>query len=112
MFLINRCALVVRPRRPYLDWANSFDDSPNHPEDGEQTVYLAPDFESDRGVAAYLRRHYPRIFEAELRAWMLDESTWPAQRDFETFNRWFEVEYHSIVADLCDTSLEKDLEPY
>jgi hypothetical protein len=30
---------------------------------------------------------------------------WPKRRDLETFERWFEWTFHSIVVDLCDDPL-------
>ena len=46
--MLNRSALIVRPRQPYLDWAASLDDSGLVPDvAGEHTVYLAPGFEDD-----------------------------------------------------------------
>ncbi len=46
--MLNRGVLIVRPKQPYLDWAATLDDSGVVPDpEGEKTVYLIPEFESD-----------------------------------------------------------------
>ena len=30
---------------------------------------------------------------------------WPSRRDLNTFDRWFEWSFHSVVVDLCDDPL-------
>jgi hypothetical protein len=48
--MLNRCALIVRPKQPFLDWAAQLDDSGLVPDvKGEQTVYLVPEFDYDSG---------------------------------------------------------------
>jgi len=42
------------------------------------------------------------IFEYELAAWMADESTWPAKRDYKAFVEWFDAECHINVCDISD----------
>jgi hypothetical protein len=107
--MLNRSALIVRPRQPYLDWAASLDDSGLGPDmGGEQTVYLAPAFEDDDEAAKVLRTVYAEIFERELNAWHTDEGDWPPNRTFAMFTQWFEVETHSVVEDLCGHELFDD----
>lgn len=106
MSAVNRCALVVRPKEPYLAWANGVDDGSDYGADQEHTVYLAPDFNSLAEMKRWLEDEYAAIFEQELRAWMTDEATWPSPRDFALFRAWFAVEYSSIVIDLCNSPLE------
>lgn len=102
---VKRTALIVKPKQPYIHWANSLD------EDGvklggdfepEHTVYLIDEiagYEVD--VKAMVAPYYEFIFEEELNAWHRLESDWPSPRDLATFLEWFEVEYHTIVLDLC-----------
>ena len=107
--MLNRSALIVRPRQPYLDWAASLDDSGLVPDmAGEHTVYLAPGFEDDDEAAKVLRTVYAEIFERELNAWHTDEGDWPPNRTFAMFKQWFEVEMHSVVEDLCGHELFDD----
>jgi hypothetical protein len=100
--MLNRSALIVRPKQPYLDWAAGLDDSGIQPDvEGEQTVYLVPEIEDGRAAEAVLRGVFVEIFERELYRWHTDEAAWPTKRTFAMFKQWFRVEFHSIVEDLC-----------
>lgn len=104
--MLNRSVLIVRPRPPYLDWAAEVDDTPDRPDpEDERTIYLIPSFESDEEAQQILEQVYETVFELELLAWDTDESAWPENRDFATFQEWFDVELHSLVEDLCDEEI-------
>jgi hypothetical protein len=61
--MLNRAALIVRPAKPFMDWAKSLDDSDVLPDvDGEQTVYLIPEFDDDEEAESVLRRAYGAVF--------------------------------------------------
>lgn len=111
--MLNRAALIVRPKQPFLDWAAGLDDSGLVPDvDGEKTVYLVPEFESDEEGLRVLKRVYAEIFERELDGWHTDPSAWPQKRDFKTFQQWFSIELHSVIEDVVDDALIHDeLEP-
>ena len=100
--MINRSAVLVRPRQPFLDWATAHGGGLEYPSDDERTVYLLPDFEDDDGAEAVLQHFYDIIFEEELSGWMNDPSTWPENRNYEMFLDWFEVEQNSVVQDIVD----------
>jgi len=107
--MLNRAVLIVRPRRPFLEWAAQLDDSGLLPDvDGEQTAYLVPEFEDDAKRKRVLKLVYAEVFERELFGWHTDESAWPQSRTFAMFQQWFTVELHSVVEDLCDTELYDD----
>lgn len=107
--MLNRAALIVRPKKPFLDWAAGLDDSGLVPDvDGEKTVYLIPEFESDEEGLRVLKRVYAEIFDRELDGWHTDPSAWPQKRDFKTFQQWFSIELHSVVGDVVDDALIDD----
>lgn len=111
--MLNRCAVIVRPGQPYIDWAASLpsadpDIAPD-PE-GEQTVYLLPDVADDGDVEEMLEEAFPIIFENELASWCVDKAVWPKARTFAMFKDWFTIEVHSIVHDLCADPLVNDEE--
>jgi hypothetical protein len=112
MKLINRCVLVIRPRQPYLDWAKGVGDG-----DVERTLpyvvadttaYLAPDVDAPNDIERFLRRYHKQIFERELEGWWTDDADWPTPRDLKQFKEWFEVEVHTVVADLPDEPLLRE----
>jgi hypothetical protein len=107
--MLNRAALIVRPKQPFLDWAAALDDSGLVPDvEGEKTVYLIPEFESDEEGMRALKRIYSEIFERELDGWHTDPSAWPRKRDFKPFQEWFSIELHSVVEDVVDDALIDD----
>lgn len=107
--MINRAVLIVRPKQPFLDWAAGLDDSGLVPDvDGEQTVYLVPDFDMDDDARAVIEAVFSEVFENELWGWHTDESAWPTNRNLKTFHEWFTIELHSIVEDLCDYEIVDD----
>lgn len=107
--MINRGVVIVRPKQPFLDWAAGLDDSELLPDvDGEQTVYLVPEFATPEDANSLVELLYPAFFENELYTWFTDESAWPERRDLETFREWFSIEFHSVVEDLCDYEIIDD----
>ncbi len=103
---VNRAALTVIPRQPFIDWVNSFDQSEtaltiNDPGD-EVSVYLVDEVWTEADVTKALKRHYATIFAQELAAWYPDRKRWPQPRDLRTFKRWFEVKVSSVVVDLSE----------
>ncbi len=107
--MLNRGVLIVRPAQPYVDWALSLDDSGIAPRaNEEQTVYLIPEFGDDLEAEKVLKAVFAEIFERELDGWHTDESRWPKNRTLATFKKWFRIEMHSIVEDLCVDELYDD----
>lgn len=104
--MLNRTALILRPKQPFLDWARDLDDSGLVPDrEGEQTVYLIPSCDSEDEAWDILQHLYSELFERELWAWHTDRTDWPRNRTFAMFREWFEVEFHSIIEDLCDDEI-------
>jgi len=104
MKTVNRAALLVRPREPFIEWAANVDEKARQAAQelrGNTSVYLVPEDLTGRDEAAPLKHFFERIFEAELEAWNADSSAWPQNRDLATFKKWFEVYAQSIVVDLA-----------
>jgi hypothetical protein len=103
--LINRWAVLVRYREPYLRWAASLDEkAPLHAEglDSHTSIYLVPENLSEDEESFPLKEWFAAIFEQELEDWWQDEALWPKKRDLATFKAWFEVSVQSIVIDLAE----------
>ena len=112
MITINRTAIVVMPRQPFLDWLHRAD-----PTSGglsledlrrEQTVYLLPECENEEEAREWLKEMCGQIFEEQLDGWYRVPSSWPSRRDLGTFDRWFEWSFHPVVVDLCDDPLLRE----
>ena len=111
MRLVKRTAITLKPKQPYLDWANQLDDGPkiDAETDSEASIYLLEDdsdFEFD--LEALLKPHYKEIFEEELESWHRNKADWPVARDLATFLAWFDVEVHSMVFDLVGRALRTE----
>lgn len=81
MITINRTAIVVRPARPFLDWLHVADPTSGELslEDlqGDPSVYLIPESESEEGVRENLEKVCGQIFQEQLDDWYRVPSTWP-----------------------------------
>lgn len=107
--MLNRAALIVRPRQPFLDWAASLEVDGLVPDAaGERTVYLIPEPDDDAHAERIVRRVFAEIFERELDGWWTDESAWPTKRTFAVFKQWFSIEIHTVIEDLVDDVLHDD----
>lgn len=107
--MLNRCALIVRPAQPYIDWANGLDESGvEYQDDDERTVYLLPEFGDADEAEEVVKLVFEEVFERELFAWHTDEDAWPKNRTWAMFNAWFTVEVHTMIEDLCAERLVDD----
>jgi hypothetical protein len=108
--LLNRSAVMVRPKAPYIAWAQSVhEDEEMTPEqietallEDEPTLYLVPACEEDEEIVETLNDFSELIFEEELEAWSTDPETWPTDRSFEVFQEWFEIMVVRGVVDTVD----------
>ena len=116
MYVINRSAAIIIPKKPFVDWANSLEEEGNKYsiEDfsSDCTVILLPAIDSDEHADAIVKDLYKNIFEAELSSWTTDENEWPRNRTYKMFLEWFEVEYHSMVFDPFEDDIEKESYDY
>src|SRR5437867_8321814 len=103
--LVNKAAIVVKPKQSFVDWANNF-------KDGGPTlnlefarrdpdVFLVDDLENEPEKDKVVRKYYKTIFEHELEAWMTDKNSWPQKRSLRIFLDWFDVEICSIVLNIA-----------
>ncbi len=109
--MLNRSAITIKAKRPFVDWILSLPESEHITQDDideDRTVYLLPDITSDGCQEELIQEFYQRLFEEQLNDWYTDEQGWPPNRDVKMFKHWFEIEFHSIVLDLVGDSLEDD----
>ncbi|MBP6013947.1 MAG: hypothetical protein KBA31_17095 [Alphaproteobacteria bacterium] len=107
--MLNRCAVIIRPAQPFLDWAAALDDSGDMPDPGdEQTVYLLPDLADGGDIDEMIAEAFDIMFENELGAWHTHEPDWPKPRTLAMFKQWFTIEVHSVIQDLVQGPLVDD----
>jgi len=111
--LIDRTAVVLRPKHAFLDWLHGCPDPPDFitlesiQEDGAN-IYLIKEIVDLSKADAVLRKLAPRILEAELAAWYTNEDAWPEKLDYKTLKRLFEVRVESMVVDMVDRPIRRE----
>ena len=109
MFILNRSAIVIKLKQPYLDWANKLPDPDDISLDEmnrENNIYLIQEYDNDAHLEEIVESIHYQIFEEELDSWNKDRELWPDNRDYETFKQWFEVVPHSVVFDMLEEDIE------
>ncbi len=109
MHAINRGLLLVFPKRPFLDWVNSFDPASAVTLDElwrEPEALLVPEFENAEEAEEVVRALSREIFEHMLFEWQTDDQQWPAGRDYRMFREWLDVRSLSMVLDQVDAEIE------
>jgi len=110
MFSVNRQVAILKPREPFLEWLkthNIFQKSSREDIEKDATVFLIPEFDFKQDSDNYIHSIFPDLFEMQLNEWNLDEELWPKNRNYDLFNKWFDLSYHSIVIDLSENDLNK-----
>ncbi len=107
MGVLNRSAVMVKPREPYLRWAKQ-DDTTGVAEAvfenmrSVPTVHLIAESETGHDLPDLIREAWPDVFEAMLEGWLTDPEMWPQNRTWEMFEEWFEVQICESVHDLVE----------
>ena len=106
MIYVNRSALVIKPKQPFVDWANSTDPEGTQYSlqniQSENNVYLVSEIDDDKDLEQEIKTHYRVIFENELLSWSTDRTAWPKKLSLALFKEWFVIGQNSMVADLCN----------
>ena len=114
MKFINRGVLILKPKTPFVEWVRYSRDAnvdlTAEEVSSDPTAYLTLEFEGDDDLREFLAQNHSMLFEHELVEWTQDEEEWPVKRDFDTFQDWFEVEFHSMVLDLLEEEIEAEAE--
>ena len=101
MIELDRMALLVKPKAPFLDWVNQVSEEKTTLKALREncTILLVPLLENDKELQQYIHGSYHSLFTQELASWCEDDSLWPPSRSITLFNQFFEVEVHSFVYD-------------
>jgi hypothetical protein len=109
---LNRSAIEVKPKQPFLDWLHGADSTSSDLTLRElvlePSIYLIPECDTPEEVADVLHELCEEIFVEQLAGWFNDTTTWPLDRGFDVFCRWFDYQHHSMLIDLCDEPLFRE----
>ena len=107
--MVNRSALLVTPKEPYIRWAEQLSQEGLSPrEDPDRVVYLVPEVDNPDSAERIIKAAFKAVFEHELWAWHRDEADWPQKRDYKTFLEWFDVEINGLILDLVGYPLTRE----
>ena len=107
---VNRTVLLVTPKQPYIDWANSFEDGgPTiEPDKLRHTAYLIPDNYDEYNYENWLKKNCKEIFIMELESWMMVPESYPKKMTYKVFKEWFEVRVADSVIDFGKGQVETE----
>jgi hypothetical protein len=95
---INRSAIIVKPKQPFLDWLNNLYPNDEMDDIREVNTYLVTDKIED--LETYLKKKFDKFFMMELEEWHTNKKEWPQKRNYKMFNLWFRVETSTMIYDL------------
>jgi len=112
--MLNRSAVVVKPKQPFLDWLHHADPTSRgitlEQVGRTPRIYLLPECDTEDDLREVLEELCEEIFVDQLDGGFREERTWPTDRSYEAFYHWFDVRSHSVLIDLCDEPLIDDAE--
>jgi|GEM_PF-1706573 len=100
--LMERSALVLRPREPMISWARKMDPAATDEQLAASAVALTPRLQRGPELARWLEHFHRVLFEERLAAWTPDETTWPSDRSVEMLRAWFDIEFVALSDDFSD----------
>jgi hypothetical protein len=114
--VLNRSALILRFKQPFVDWVNAVDPVPTSAVsvadlNVESTVYLL-EVEDESELEVWLGLNGNTLFEEILNDWYTDPDLWPQDRSLAMFKNWCSFELHSVIVDTGRSPLEDDEADY
>lgn len=110
MNVINRRAIVIKPKVPYLKPANRVATSYETFEEMQRSanVLLLPGtVHEDSEISLVARAE--ELFALELKAWTPDQCLWPWVHTAEILQWWFEITFHAFVIDFQKVNYQRIL---
>jgi hypothetical protein len=110
--MLNRSAVVVRFRQPFIDWLNQsdpeFDGGMTLLEANEDSPVYLVEAEDERDFDRWLALNHDLVFEELLADWDIDQELWPSDRSLATLKLWCSFELHTTVLDTGEVPLSDD----
>jgi len=113
--LINRAALVLKATQAAVDWINEVTPAKDNIRltvqdvNADSLVYLlAESVQTESQAHAWALSNVQALMEEFLSAWCLDEAYWPKDIGPQLFEKWVQVEYHSMIIDTVNADIQKE----
>jgi hypothetical protein len=106
---VNRSAITVIPRQPFIDWMQQLDEPGEPPYDvtDHNTLYLINTADTAAEIDEWLQENFDRLFTNELNDWHEDEEVWPENRTYAMFKEWFDIKFSTMVYDVEEDDINK-----
>lgn len=100
--LSNRGVIQLIPTKLFVDWFNYVTNNGNYYSIHklESISFLIQDFETPEEFIDWLQCNYQVMFKIRLKYACTNESHWPENRTFATFNSWFDIIHSNLIYDL------------
>jgi hypothetical protein len=114
MHMINRAAVTILAKQPFIDWINSTNVSPDALKftidmvNDEPQIFLVKNYEDLNQQKMYITKLKPMFFEVMLDGYYQDETAWPEERSEKVFDNWFDLITHSMILDVEDHAIEQE----
>jgi len=111
MYLVERDAIIIRPKKPLLDWINSIEKINITLKElrSDADLFLLPKAETKESLQRKIKENYDYFFENQLFEWYTDSELWPKNRSYKMFCEWFDIEIYKCVFDTVEEYIEKEL---
>ena len=115
MYTINRAVVIIKMKKPYMDWVRKLPDSNSDFDitldqlNAEPTCYLIPVSETQTGLLNNLKKVSTEIFKEQMRSWWIDEQNWEQDLSWKNFKKWFDFEFCSLPFDLAKGEIFKEV---
>jgi len=113
--IIDRAAIIIKAKKPAVDWINKVDSMTGSDKitlkdvNTDCQLYLVPDDVDSQDMAmVWAYKNAEVLLEDFMHGWYQDESLWPKVRDIDLFEKWLEIEYHSLIIDTVDAPINKE----
>ncbi len=101
---INRCAIILKPLQPFLDWG--FNWYPDDIDEMSETKTFLIDEEFDN-IEAWVKKNFDKLFIHVLEGWNDNKKDWPQKRNYKMFIQWFQIDLSPLVYDLENQPVAK-----
>ncbi|HEY4512902.1 MAG TPA: hypothetical protein VJH06_00080 [Candidatus Paceibacterota bacterium] len=94
---------IIRPKQPYIKWANSLPDRDReYTEDvfkKDCLTLLIPKYTDEKEALEHINKIWQDIFNEELHRWSPNQAWYPKDMTQKNFSQWFDVEFQAEVFD-------------
>jgi hypothetical protein len=113
--MINRTAIILTYKEEAVRYLNEVDPYNSGDmtiedlnKDGNLFLIQNESIESKEDLENWVLLNFENLFEYELNGWYTDPSLWPTPLTVDLFYKWFQVDYRSMIIDLCEDPLFDD----